>query len=110
MPGQAVNLSYRNHFVRADVGLEDVFGVGQHIQETQFGIDNHHYMLMSLVVSVFHKLRLHHIAKLETKLLQSGNIRGKKLQNHSFYRFLVVLFKQRSVSRVQTCVYVWCFK
>ena len=29
--------------------------------ETQFGINNHHSDLLSLVVSVFNKLRLHHI-------------------------------------------------
>ena len=31
---------------------------------TQFGIDNHHSDLLSWVVSVFDKIRLHHIAKL----------------------------------------------
>ncbi|XP_078018867.1 uncharacterized protein LOC144458909 [Epinephelus lanceolatus] len=72
--GQAALIS---EFVWAEIGSEDVFFLRGHIQETQFGIDNYHFVLMSLIVSVFHKLRLHHIAKLKTLQLQSGNTRKK---------------------------------
>lgn len=48
--GQAVRVSLINQFVRAEIGSEDVFSLGEHIQEMQFGIDNHHFVLLSLVV------------------------------------------------------------
>lgn len=35
----------------------------EHIEETQFGTDNHNSNLLRLIVSVFLKVRLHHIAK-----------------------------------------------
>ncbi|XP_048031076.1 uncharacterized protein LOC125258223 [Megalobrama amblycephala] len=75
--GKAVRLPLISQFVRAEIGSEDVFVLKEHIQETQFGIDNHHFSLLSLVVSVFHKLRMDHIAKLNTLRLQSGNSRKK---------------------------------
>lgn len=75
--GKAVSVSVIQQFVRAEIGSDDVFLLKEHIEETQFGIDNHHFSLLSLVVSVFHKLRLHHIAKLSTLKLQSGNSRKK---------------------------------
>ncbi len=53
--------------------IKVLFILGKHIQETQFSIANHDFLLMSLVVSVFHKLRRYHIAKLNTLKLQSGN-------------------------------------
>lgn len=36
----------------------------EHIEETQFGTDNHNSNLLRLIVSVFLKVRLHHIAKM----------------------------------------------
>ena len=51
------------HMVRNEIALEDVFVLGEHIENTQFGIDNHHFMLLSLVVGCFYTLRMHHIAK-----------------------------------------------
>ena len=61
---QTPKVSTVTHIVREEIGTEDVFLLGEHIEETQFGIDNHHSNLLSLVVSVFLKIRLHHIAKL----------------------------------------------
>jgi len=83
--GKAVKVSLISQLVRAEIGSEDVFCLKDHIEETQFGIDNHHFSLLSSVVSVFHKLRMHHIAKLNTLQLQSGNSRKKLCK--------VVLFK-----------------
>lgn len=66
-----------NHMVRSDIGSEDVFNLGEHIAETQDGIDNHHFCLLSLVVGKFHKLRQYHIAKTHTLKLQSRSLRKK---------------------------------
>lgn len=85
--GKAVRVSLINQFVRAEIGSEDVFFLKEHIQDTQFGIDNHHFSLLSLVVSVFHKLRMHHIAKLNTLTLQSGNSRKKLCKSVLFKGF-----------------------
>jgi hypothetical protein len=65
------------YIVRKRIGSEDVFALGEHISETQYGIDSHHHTLLTLVVSLFFKLRLHHIAKLTTLSLQSNNMRQK---------------------------------
>lgn len=74
-----------DHFVRADIGHEDIFELGQHIVDTQSGVDNHHYQLISLLVSLFYTLRQHHIAKVHTQKLQLDSTR-KKLTK-------VILFK-----------------
>lgn len=65
------------YMVRKRIGSEDVFELGEHIGNTQYGIDSHHHTLLKLVVSLFVKLRLHHIAKLTTLNLQSNNMRQK---------------------------------
>ncbi|KAL2099437.1 hypothetical protein ACEWY4_005917 [Coilia grayii] len=65
------------HIVRGEIGTEDVFRLGEHIEETQFGIDNHHSDLLSSVVSVFHKIRLHHTAKYACLELQKDSTRKK---------------------------------
>ena len=61
---QAPMVSVVMHVVREEIGTGDVFLLGEHTGDTQFGIDNHHSNLLELVVSVFLKNRLHHIAKL----------------------------------------------
>ena len=68
-------------------GTEDVFQLGEHIEETQFGIDNHYSNLLSLVVSVFLKVRLHHIVKLTSLDLQKGSMRKKLCKQSSFRAF-----------------------
>ncbi|KAK0144600.1 DNA transposase THAP9 [Merluccius polli] len=65
------------YIVRKRIGSEDVFELGEHISDTQYGIDSHHHMLLALVVSLFFKLRLHHIAKMTTLSLQRNNMRQK---------------------------------
>lgn len=50
---QAPKVSTVTHIVREEIWTEDVFLLGEHIEETQFGIDNHQSDLLSLVVSVF---------------------------------------------------------
>ncbi|XP_029923395.1 uncharacterized protein LOC115370508 [Myripristis murdjan] len=65
------------YIVRKRIGSEDVFVLGEHIGDTQHGIDSHHHMLLTLVVSLFFTLRLHHIAKMTTLSLQSNNMRQR---------------------------------
>ena len=50
---------------------------GEHICDAQYGIDSHNHTLLTLVVSLFFKLRLHHITKMTTLSLQSNNMRQK---------------------------------
>ncbi|XP_035990433.1 uncharacterized protein LOC118562271 [Fundulus heteroclitus] len=84
---QPPKVSTVTHIVREEIGTEDVFLLGQHIEDTQFGIDNHHSNLLSLVVSVFMKIRLHHIAKVTTHELQKGNTRKKLSKTVLFQGF-----------------------
>ena len=84
---QGVSVSFFNHFVRVEICSEDVFLLGEHIAETQFGIENHQFMLVSFVVSVFHKVRLHHIAKLTILELQSASICMKLCKTVIFQGF-----------------------
>ena len=65
------------YMVRERIGSDDVFLLGEHINDTRYGIDSHHNTLLTLVVSLFFKLRLHYIAKLTTLSLQKGAVRQK---------------------------------
>lgn len=51
--------------------------LGDHIEETQFEIDNHSSDLLSLVLSGFLKIRMHHIAEMASIELQKGSTRKK---------------------------------
>ncbi|KAF3837712.1 hypothetical protein F7725_009480 [Dissostichus mawsoni] len=84
---QAPKVSTVTYIVRGEIGTQDVFQLGEHIEETQFGIDNHYSNLLSLVVSVFLKIRLHHIAKLTSLDLQKGNTRKKLCKTVLFQGF-----------------------
>jgi len=65
-----INATLLNKLVRAEIGLEDIFLLKEHIQDTQDGIDNHHFDLLTSIVNVFHKLRMYHIARSRTIQLQ----------------------------------------
>ncbi|XP_041864603.1 uncharacterized protein LOC121654496 [Melanotaenia boesemani] len=84
---QAPKVSTVTHIVREEIGTDGVFLLGQHIEETQFGIDNHHSNLLSLFVSVFLNIRLHHGAKLTTLELQKGSTRKKRSKTVLFPGF-----------------------
>ncbi|KAL2096888.1 hypothetical protein ACEWY4_006095 [Coilia grayii] len=84
---QPPNVSMVTHIVREEIETEDVFLLGQHIEETQFGFDNHHSNLLSLVVSMFVKIRLHHIAKFTFVNLQKENTRKKSCKAELFQGF-----------------------
>lgn len=51
---------------RREIGLEDVFLLKEHINDTSFSIDNYRIMKVSLMGSNFYKLMQHHDAKLST--------------------------------------------
>ena len=74
---QPIKLLEVIYLVRKRIGSEDVFVLGEHIGDTQYGIDSHHHTLLTIIVSLFFKLRLHHIAKMTTLSLQSNNMRQK---------------------------------
>ena len=74
---QRTNVQKVTHIVREELGTQDVFQLGDHIEETQYGINNHYSDMLSMVVSVFLKIRLHHISKLATIELQKGSTRKK---------------------------------
>ena len=84
---QAPKVSVVMHVVREEIGTDDVFLLGEHTEDTQFGIDNHHSDLLKLVVSVFLKIRLHHIAKLTSLEYQSGSTRKKLCKTVLFQGF-----------------------
>lgn len=85
--GQAPDKLVVTHIIREEMGKEDLFALGSHIEETQFGIDNHQSQLLSLIVSVFLKVRLHHIAKMTTLNWQSGSTRKKLCKTVLFQGF-----------------------
>lgn len=47
------------HFVRNAVGAFDVFELGDHVLDTQDGIDNHHYDLVASVTVAFFNMQHH---------------------------------------------------
>lgn len=85
--GQALKVSVVTHVVQEWIGTEDVFLLREHIEETQFDIDNHHSNLLRLVVSVFLKIRLHHIANMSSLRYQSGSTRKKLCKTVLFQGF-----------------------
>jgi len=83
---QAPTVSTVTHVLREEIGTEDIFLLGEHIEETEFGIDNQSDFL-SLVVSVFLKIRLHHIAKIASLELQKVSTRKKLFKTVLFQGF-----------------------
>lgn len=61
--------------VTKEVGTTDIFRLGQHVIDTQDGIDNHHFHLLKVVLKKYFTLRQFHIAKLHTMNLQGKNVR-----------------------------------
>lgn len=59
------------------IGSDDVLSLGRHSVDTQYGLDNHHTDLIRLLVANFHRVRLHHQARLHTARLQRNSRRQK---------------------------------
>ena len=75
--------------VLAVIGAQDIFELGEHINDTQDGVDNHHYKLLRVLLSSFLTLRQYHIAKLHTLRLQKNNVRQVTVQVYWSTRFSV---------------------
>ena len=56
-------LAQVQYVVKSELGSSDVFSMGSHILQTQHGIDNHYFDLISVLVHIYFHLRQHHIAK-----------------------------------------------
>lgn len=65
------------YVVKAELGTSDVFKMENHIIETQHGIDNHQYDLLSLLVHIYFTLRQHHIARMYNLRQQGDSVRHK---------------------------------
>ena len=59
------------------IGSKDIFNLGDHIRDTQDGIDNHSYLLLKSIVYEFFKLRQYQRAKINTQNLKSSGLRQK---------------------------------
>ena len=80
--------------VKRELAGGDVFELSDHAQDTQFGIDNHVDGLTNTVITLYQRVRMHHVARLNTSKLQEGNAR--KRLNH------LVLFKGPAVESVHS--------
>lgn len=61
--------------VKATLGSNDVFSLGNHILETHYGIQNHQYTLISTLVHIYFTLRQHHMVKLFNLKEQGSSVR-----------------------------------
>ena len=69
-----VNKLFVNVLRRTD---KDIFGMNNHQYDTCDGIDNHHYMLVKLIVEIYVDLRNYSICKTKTLDLKKYNNRNK---------------------------------
>ena len=67
------------------VGSDDLFGLQDHDRDTLYGIDRHSLSLIRTIVSLYYRVRQHHIARLRTQRLQAGN-RRKVLNKVTLFR------------------------
>lgn len=65
------------YIVKARLGTSDVFHMQEHVLQTQHGIDNHFFDLVSVLVHTYFKLRQHHIARLYNLRQQGTSVRHK---------------------------------
>lgn len=63
--------------VLASLGPGDILNMGEHMIDTQDGIDNHHFRLIRRVIAGYLTIRQHHIAKLHSLQLQGSSVRHK---------------------------------
>ncbi|XP_070397932.1 guanine nucleotide-binding protein G(I)/G(S)/G(O) subunit gamma-12a isoform X2 [Nothobranchius furzeri] len=65
------------YIVHKRIGSEDVFLLGELISETPYGTECHSRTLLTSVVSLFFKLRMHHLARLATRSFQCDSMSQK---------------------------------
>lgn len=63
--------------VLSDIGTSDIFGLSEHIYDTQEGLDNHHLTLVRLLVGIYFDVRQYYIVKLQNLKLQGSQVRHK---------------------------------
>ena len=63
--------------VREHIGAADILLMGDHLIETQHGIDNHFTSLLYTIVEKYFNLRQHHIVKMYNVRKQAGTMRQK---------------------------------
>ena len=63
--------------LKAEYGACDPFSLGEHIIDTQDGIDNHYFSIIELLVAIYYNLRQHHIAKVYTQRNHALPVRQK---------------------------------
>ena len=73
----AVKRRWLQSAVLQRIGGDDVLHLGRHVLGSQYGLDNHHTDLIRLLVGVYHKVRLHHQARLHTARLQKNSLRQR---------------------------------
>ena len=64
---------------------KDVFSLHNHDRDTMYGIDTHSVTLVRTIVTLYYRVRQHHIARLHTQRLQAGNKR-KTLNKLTLFR------------------------
>lgn len=63
--------------VKQQCGGNDLLCLGQHITESQHGIDNHYFSVMKLLVNIYTNLRQRHIARLHSRKMKETSVRKK---------------------------------
>ena len=63
--------------VKAEFGAADPLKLGQHIIESQDGIDNHYLDILEMMVKTFYNIRQNHVAKLHSSRLKDFSVRQK---------------------------------
>lgn len=54
------------------LGRKDIFNLKDHINNTQYGIDNHYFTLLKQISFTFINLRVNYISKLTNSFLQKN--------------------------------------
>jgi hypothetical protein len=62
--------------VLADVGA-DCLHLSEHALSTSLGIENHYFDVVTILISIFFKLRYHHIVRLHNMYMRGRSIRQK---------------------------------
>jgi hypothetical protein len=73
-----------SRYVRSAIGFADVFSLGEHIAKAQ----DHHFQLINQIVSVYHKIRMHHVMRLKNDELLAGSCRKSSIKKILFQGYL----------------------
>ena len=65
------------YIVKREIGSQDPLLLGNHILDTQCGIDNHYFDLLHLLVCTYYSIRQNHVARVHTKRMKNVFVRQK---------------------------------